>query len=251
MENQQYVNIGLTKTRNRNPIMENLISKIQVSKAENYPFSHVVIKDFLQEEFLIALRNDLSVLEGSGNFRKYETQYGVKKEWKTFPNELESLSKFTQFMSSERFIGVIAKQLGLENSDQLTPDPTYDGGGYVISPPGSFLGYHADFNFSSAADKYRVMNVLFYMNENYQIDQGGHLHLLDVDSKTVEKTVLPIENTLLAFATDDVSFHGVSKNNGLFRKSFNFYYYSDQPLSPNQAIEPHRTLWVSPDEHEH
>ena len=90
------------------------------------------------------------------------------------------------------------------------------------------------------------------MNKDYRENFGGHLHLLDSGSKTVEGKVLPKANTILAFKTDDVSFHGVSRNSAEFnRRSFNIYYYTDQPISSNQSDMPHKTLWLDTDLHDH
>jgi Rps23 Pro-64 3,4-dihydroxylase Tpa1-like proline 4-hydroxylase len=146
----------------------------------------------------------------------------------------------------------LQKKFKISEDVIITPDASYDGGGYVVSPPGSFLGYHADFNFSSKASKYRVINNLFYMNPNYTDNLGGQLHLLDSNSKTVEKFVAPSQNTILGFFTDDTSFHGVSLNKeNFFRRSFNLYYCYDKPISSNQAVQPHRTIWMDIDAHTH
>jgi Rps23 Pro-64 3,4-dihydroxylase Tpa1-like proline 4-hydroxylase len=97
------------------------------------------------------------------------------------------------------------------------------------------------------------MNVLYYFNENYQENLGGVLHLLDSETKTVEKMVYPRRNTLLCFLTDDLSFHGVSINNeNFFRRSFNIYFYTRTPLNSSQSFQPHKTLWISEvEKHDH
>jgi Rps23 Pro-64 3,4-dihydroxylase Tpa1-like proline 4-hydroxylase len=232
-------------------MFDDALNKIVASESHTYPFPHLLIENLLPSNFMVTLQKDIGELKNLNLSQKFESEFGVKQEWKEFPEKLSSLSHFTVFMSSELFIKTLSKKFGLSQTELLTPDNTYDGGGYVESPKGSHLSYHADFNFSSKTGKYRVMNVLFYMNEDYLPEHGGHLHLLDADSKTVEKIVHPQANTMLAFLTDDVSFHGVSRNRASVRKSFNFYYYSDQPLSPNQSETPHKTLWVSQEAHQH
>lgn len=232
--------------------MDILSNPIQKSQLHLYPFKHILIPNFFTDTFVIPLKKDIEVLEKSGNFRSYKSNFGEKREWKIFPEELEALHILEKFLGSQDLIDALSKVFSLPTESKLSLDNTYDGGGYVISPPNSFLGYHADFNYSSAIKKYRILNILYYFNENYQSNFGGHLHLLDAESKTVEKIVKPEFNTLLAFLTDDVSFHGVSRNSNEFsRRSFNIYYYSDQPLSPNQSLEPHKTLWVKDDSHHH
>jgi hypothetical protein len=229
-----------------------LILKVSNSKLENYPFPHFVVEEALGKSDLQNIISDLEMLEKSEPTSLFNSDFGQKKEWKSFPESLINLNEILETLGSNEFIEALKVKFQIRPEINVLPDFSYDGGGYVISPPGSFLGYHADFNFSSKANMYRVLNVLLYMNSEYSASDGGELHLLDVNSKTVEKRVSPKLGTLLAFFTDDTSFHGVSKNNlNFYRKSFNLYYYCSTPISPNQASDPHRTIWIDTNSHTH
>lgn len=220
------------------------------SEISNYPFKHILVEQFLDGGALNLLQSDLILLEKTPESKRYVSDHGDKREWKEFPKELSHLNKFLNLLSSEEFVSSLKKIFDIPQELNLLTDPTYDGGGYVISPPGSFLRYHADFNYSSKAEKYRVLNILFYLNQDYQEDLGGELHLLDAQTKTVEKRVAPKANTLLGFLTDDISFHGVSIIRKQPRRSFNIYYYSDKPISEDQATIPHKTIWVGENAHD-
>jgi Rps23 Pro-64 3,4-dihydroxylase Tpa1-like proline 4-hydroxylase len=225
---------------------------VKTATPEHYPFPHFLIDNLLDRDFLREVFNDLNLLEAAKPTSIFKSEFGEKKEWKYFPEHLENLNQLLKVLSAYEFIENLKEKFNINKNIKIYPDLTYDGGGYVYSPPGSFLGYHADFNFSSKNNKYRVLNILLYMNENYVDSQGGALHLLDAKSKTVEKIVFPIANRLLAFSTDDTSFHGVSLNhNSFFRKSFNLYFYSDTPISLNQSSEPHKTIWLNFENHDH
>ena len=231
---------------------KSIISKLAGVELKDYPFQHFVSENFLNLELIYKIQAELLDLEKTQPNNEFESQFGTKKEWKLFPDTLINLKSLLNLLASEDFINSLKVKFGIPDTVSIFPDLTYDGGGYVVSPPGSYLGYHADFNFSSKASKYRVINILFYMNPNYVEDYGGHLHLLDSTSKTVEKSVLPRQNTILGFFTDDTSFHGVSLNQeGFYRRSFNLYYYSDAPVSQNQSADPHRTIWLDIDSHNH
>lgn len=228
------------------------LDKIKECKLEDYPFPYFVLNNFFSQDNLSLILEDLRELESQEPTSVFESNFGQKKEWKKFPESLEHLTGLLNFLAGKDFIDVLKLKFGIDKEVDILPDPTYDGGGYVVSPPESFLAYHADFNFSSKANMYRVLNILIYMNENYSEKFGGQLHLLDKDSKTVEKVVNPGIGTLLGFFTDDTSFHGVSKNKGnFFRKSFNIYYYCKVPISPNQSKDPHKTIWVETKSHHH
>jgi hypothetical protein len=228
------------------------LQRISSAERDSYPFSHILIKDFLSQEKFRVLHSEVTSLEGSEPTKIFETSHGSKREYRNFPENLTETNTFLSTLASEEFCEILKKKFDVPLDLELKFDGTFDGGGYVISPPKSFLGYHADFNFSSNTNMYRSINILFYLNESYAPSQGGVLHLLDPITKTVEKSVEPRANTLLAFRTDDVSFHGVSKNNdGFYRRSFNIYYYTSRPISSNQAEIPHKTIWVDAEKHDH
>jgi len=227
---------------------QELAEKISSVHVSEYPYKHFVITDFLSTGQVENLKIDLNRLEATVPTNIYTSANGEKKEWRVFEGEYRFLEKFMKILASSEFIAALKKSMGIAENVEVSPDFTYDGGGYVISPPGAHLGYHADFNFSSKANSYRVLNILFYFNEDYKEDFGGVLHLLDPNTKTVEKSVHPRRNTLLCFLTDDLSFHGVSINNAdFYRRSFNIYYYTKAPLSGSQDVNPHKTIWIDAD----
>ncbi|CAN2169996.1 Oxoglutarate/iron-dependent dioxygenase [Candidatus Nanopelagicaceae bacterium] len=231
---------------------QNSLNKLKSSSLVAYPFDHLVIENFLESPTLNDLFQDLARVEKSTPDKLFDCPHGKKREWRSFTESSTPLHEWMSFLSSPDFIDALREIFSIPPEIEIFPDQTYDGGGYVISPPKAFLSYHADFNFSSNVDKYRSLNVLFYMNQDYDEGSGGHLHLLDSDSKTVEAKVLPKANTLLAFRTDDHSIHGVSRNGDNFnRRSFNIYYYTNKPISINQSETPHKTLWLEVDSHDH
>jgi hypothetical protein len=210
----------------------------------SYPFEHLLVDDYASPNYLSSLQDDIKKLEQTQPDNVFKSQFGEKKEWKNCPKELIVLQNFLDHMSSETLLKQIKLLFGIDSKIEIYPDLTYDGGGYVISPPQSYLSYHADFNFSNQIKKFRSFNILFYVNEDYS-ESGGCLHLLDSSSKTVEKIVKPQLNRFIIFKTDDVSFHGVSRNErNFYRRSFNFYYYTNEPLSSLQSENPHKTIWM-------
>lgn len=232
---------------------QSLVQKIILAPVSEYPYKHFVVTDFLSGVQVENLKIDLKSLEGTVPTNVYTSTNGEKREWRSFEGDYRFLEKFMKMLASLDFIAALKKTMGIAEEIDVSPDFTYDGGGYVISPPGAHLGYHADFNFSSKANSYRVLNVLFYFNEDYKEDFGGVLHLLDPNTKTVEGSVHPRQNTLLCFLTDDLSFHGVSINKpNFYRRSFNIYYYTKAPLSGSQDVNPHKTIWIGADTaHDH
>lgn len=223
-------------------INDHIREKIQNSIVINYPYPHMIIDNILTDEFAEKLHEELMLIEmNESPDNDFSSNYGKKMEYK---REIPSAQKYNQIreiLSGSELSDCIAEKFNLS---KLEGDPSFDGGGYVISPKNSFLRYHADFNFSSKVNKYRIVNLILYMNRDYSSKDGGCLHLLDYESKTVESEVKPIFNRAVIFLTNEKTVHGVNRNNGEFqRRSFNTYFYSETPLLEGE-ITPHKTLWV-------
>jgi Rps23 Pro-64 3,4-dihydroxylase Tpa1-like proline 4-hydroxylase len=223
-------------------INEYINNQIKATKIENYPYTHMVIDNFLPPNFAENLHLELMQIEESENpDNNFVSDYGKKKEYKRSIDYAHSYNQLMKILSGNELANCISEKLNLAT---LYPDPYFDGGGYTVSPKNSFLRYHTDFNFSSKTNKYRIVNLILYMNREYQKGNGGCLHLLDYESKTVEREIEPIFNRGFIFLTNEKTIHGVNRNNEEFqRRSFNTYFYSDLPLLESETI-PHKTIWL-------
>jgi Rps23 Pro-64 3,4-dihydroxylase Tpa1-like proline 4-hydroxylase len=220
---------------------------IKKCSVQLYPFPHAVIDNFLSPENLTLLKASLEFLISNVEPRVFASEHGSKFEYKLDNTnqdpEYLPFAKMMAFLTSKECADSIKETFSLDFD--LEGDSSFDGGGFVISPPGSFLGYHADFNYSSNVKKFRVANILLYMNGDYKNDFGGNLQLLHQDSLTVEKSVEPTENRAVIFLTTDKTPHGVSRNLQEFsRKSFNAYFYTEKNPS-NTSNNPHKTIWLN------
>ena len=179
----------------------------------------------LSEEVLsnITKTSDWVITE---NFQKLE----IKKFTGVLTSIIEDLSSkhFTEFLK-EKF-----------NINDIELDKSFDGGGLTFTKKGGFLRYHADFPYSDKVEKYRILNAILYLN--YEKIEGGNLHLIDNDTKTVEEMVNPEMGRLVIFPTSKNTPHGVSVIKNGLRISLNAYYYSDEPL--DDRFSPSRTMWL-------
>ena len=77
----------------------------------------------------------------------------------------------------------------------------------------------------------RRLNILIYLNHNWDENNGGQLELWNKEMKKCEKKILPVFNRMVIFSTTDFSYHGNPKKvqtlNNLSRKSIALYYYSN------------------------
>ena len=115
-------------------------------------------------------------------------------------------------------------------------------------PRGGKLGVHIDFSralFDNS--KYRRLNVLLYLNENWQREWEGALELWNkrpADGGQCVKRVYPTFNKIVIFGTSKNSWHGhptpLNCPEGEYRKSLATYYYSSQP---GDDLEEHSTIY--------
>jgi hypothetical protein len=119
---------------------------------------------------------------------------------------------------------------GLSAIPGLIPDPYFVGGGFHETSRGGKLGVHADFRINEQLHLHRRMNVIVYLNPQWDDAYGGHLELWDRKMTHRVKSVAPIFNRCVIFNTDADSYHGhpdpLTTPDGLTRRSMALYYYT-------------------------
>jgi len=99
------------------------------------------------------------------------------------------------------------------------------GGGYHCIEPGGYLAVHTDFSRSPRTGRYRRLNLLVYLNDDWQ-DPGGHLELWNGGGKVVDIT--PEFNRTVVFETSSHSWHGHPLPAARLRRSLAAYYFTEQ-----------------------
>ena len=105
---------------------------------------------------------------------------------------------------------------------------------------------HVDFNKHKKMHLDRRLNLLIYLNKDWQEEYGGHFELWNQEMTGCEKKVLPIFNRCVIFNTSDFSYHGhpnpLDCPEDRTRKSLALYYYSNG--RPAEEIsEKHTTVF--------
>lgn len=208
---------------------------------DQYPFSHIIIDDFLSEPFLT------HILE---LFPKNASKVWKSKENKTsnkcYINDLEKYSELQYDLLSNfnnyKWVQKFEKLSGIE---PLIGDPYLIGGGFHKIEREGFLKIHADFNIHPKLWLIRKLNVLIYLNEDWKDEWGGHLELWDYRTRECVKKIAPVMNRMVLFETSRQSLHGhpnpLKCPEGVCRKSIALYYYYTKEL-PTE--ERHATLYI-------
>ncbi len=140
-------------------------------------------------------------------------------------------------LNSKKFINQIKKIFSI---NELYPDGNKLYSGLSVSLKNSLLNEHIDFNYNNKIKKYRVVNLLLYLNKNYKDKDGGKFYYRNLNSKK-RKYIKPKFNTLIIFMTNKNTPHGFTKVNNK-RISLNLYYYSKKNLTLSKTI--HKTKWL-------
>lgn len=133
------------------------------------------------------------------------------------------------FLNSEPFLNFLQILTGI--IETLIPDPYFEGGGFHEIKPGGFLKLHVDFHRHRKMDLDRRLNLLIYLNQNWEESFGGHFELWERDMSNSVTKILPIFNRIALFTTSGDSWHGhpdpLNCPTGMSRKPLALYYYTN------------------------
>jgi Rps23 Pro-64 3,4-dihydroxylase Tpa1-like proline 4-hydroxylase len=187
------------------------------------PCKHVIIDNFLDEDFAQKLYEDLPDPDNMPKSRDY--MFSDKRELSTLDRHSELSRQLHEVYMSDGFADFLSGIVG----HKVFIDPEYIGGGFHAGSDGSFLDLHVDFNIHPAHhDWLREFNLLLYLNPGWDPSWGGELLLTDSpENPTIG--VEPLFNRLVIMETTDKSFHGYKKISfppGRSRRSIAAYSYS-------------------------
>lgn len=185
------------------------------------PFPHAVFQDMLtldpsaMDAFPGPQWPSWTALGDTYQFRKF-TCSNIEVIPDPFKQLIRELSDPSSLRLLEELTGI----------KKLIPDPYLKGGGLHLSGPGGVLAPHTDFHLYEPLSVYRRINVLVYLNDEWDESYGGCLQLGDPEKPA--KTLVPGWGTVLVFTTDNRSIHGFPQPiaEGRWRRSIALYYYT-------------------------
>jgi hypothetical protein len=212
------------------------------------PFRHVVIDDFLDPAAAERMLADFPAFDP----RKALNEMGEVGGKAVFENVAE-ISPFyrrlAEYTASEEFLGTISAMTGVEN---LMGDETFFGGGTHENLNGQELDAHVDFNYDERRWVHRRLNLLLYLNKEWEDGWGGSIELHSDPRRPEQnrvKLVTPLFNRCLIFETNERSWHGFPRielppdKRHLSRKSFSLYLYTKERPA-EEIAPPHTTFYV-------
>ena len=189
------------------------------------PFPHIVIDNFMDPE---VLRSVLDEFPDIGD-KTYFDRDQERLKFQFAPDEISSgrIRNLFAELNSQAFLGFLEEMTGING---LISDPYFEGGGLHETKRGGHLGVHADFNIHGHLKVERRINLLIYLNDNWDRDYGGQLELWDKGMKRCVVRVDPVFGRAVLFNTDLDSFHGhpdpLNCPTSRSRRSIATYYYT-------------------------
>jgi 2OG-Fe(II) oxygenase superfamily len=211
------------------------------------PFPHVVIDNFLADSLCLEVLEQFPAFE-TGNARNESGGIGGKSVVERVRGLGPAFTKLDDAIQTPGFLSLIGTICGMSG---LLYDPDYIGGGTHENRANQDLDPHIDFNFHPRRGWHRRLNLIVYLNDEWDESWGGALELHTdpwrPDNRI--KTVLPLKNRCVIFETSERSWHGFRRiapppdRAGLSRRSFAIYLYSkDRPAA--ETAPSHATVYV-------
>lgn len=207
----------------------------QLPTPTDKPFPHISFYGAFNEEVLNRV-----LAEFPGEDSPYWKRYGASTEagkmemsdpngWPSFTAEV------LEVMTGQSMCDLMAQLFNIPNLVGSTL-----GGGLHCSPAGARLAMHTDFTHHPETNLFRRLNLLVFLNKDWQESWGGGLYL----GRRKEVLVQPRFNQIGVFATSSISAHGhpIPWNHSVPRRSLAAYFFSPEP--PAHYAGPTSTVWT-------
>jgi len=165
---------------------------------------HCYVDDLLPAELATSIYEAFP-RDGNGFFNR-ETFREKKRTSAALSQYAPILGEVTYAIQDVEVVQWIERAMGVP---RLEPDPTLYAGGLSMMFKGDFLNPHIDNSHDAARQKYRRLNLLYYVSPGWAQPNGGNLELWDDDVKT-PKTIVAKFNRLVVMETNKISWHSVS-----------------------------------------
>jgi Rps23 Pro-64 3,4-dihydroxylase Tpa1-like proline 4-hydroxylase len=232
-----------------NPAVRRAVAELAGRFQSARPFRHIVIDDFLTAGFCDRLLEQFPVFDDAHAVDENE-RVGGKATREQVRSLGEAYVDIDDLMRHPDFLSLLGRITGVKD---LHYDPHYFGGGTHESSQGQELDPHIDFNYHPISREHRRLNLIIYLNPEWEDGWGGSLQLHRDPYREPELdeivTVTPLLNRCVIFETSEHSWHGFQAidlpagRHTLSRKSFAVYFYTDtRPV--DETAEEHSTVYV-------
>ena len=210
----------------KNTALDNLGRMHQIFN-EQKPFPHIVIDNFLDEGIADECLHLIESNDSSLEWLRDEHWAQKSKKWiqdcRYMPRDV---AKIIWWMHSASMLSFVEGITGIQG---LISDSGNEGGGIHCTSSGGKLNVHTDFNKHEVLGLKRRVNVLLFLNKDWDASWEGNLELWKTDRSQCGASIEPIFNRLVIFNSFKYAYHGVPKilcPEDKKRLSIAMYYYT-------------------------
>ena len=198
------------------------------------PYPHMIVDNFFNEDVAIQLEAEFPCFEDNA-WHEYGNAIEIKKvcnNWNMFP---KVTYQAFDYLNSSEFVSALSGFLF--DDDILSPDAGLNGGGWHKHKRGGKLNTHLDYSLHPKLSLQRKLNIIIYLNSEWESSWGGSLGLWGNESSEkpgeLVKQIEPIFNRAAIFDTTCNSWHGLPDPltcpDDKYRKSMAVYYLTEPP----------------------
>jgi hypothetical protein len=212
------------------------------------PFGHVTVDNFLDEAFCDRLMREFPAFD----VRRAKNEMGEVGRKATVPEITTIGPAYCEFDQMMRSAALLEWMGRVASIPQLVYDPDYVGGGTHENLDGQDLDIHVDFNFHPKRPLHRRLNLIVFLNREWEAEWGGCLELhqdpWNPEQSTVA-SVVPVANRAVLFETTETSWHGFTRirlpdeKKEISRRSLAVYFYTREKPA-RQTAPSHGTVYV-------
>ena len=144
------------------------------------------------------------------------------------------LEEIVYAFQDERVVSIVKEICQMPSA---YPDVNLYAGGISMMGKGQYLNPHLDNSHDKDRDRWRVLNLLYYVTPDWEEGSGGNLELWPEGVEGGQTTIHSRFNRLAVMATHHRSWHSVSPITADgFRCCVSNYYFADEPLRPDDQF---------------
>ena len=190
------------------------------------PFPHIIIDNLFNDDFLSQIEEEYPLLEDL-EWWKYNNHFEKKLAYNDVKNTSKTIQSYFNLVNSWEFIKKLEQ---LTNIPNLIADPALHGGGLHRIERGGKLDIHADFNYHKITGWLRRLNMITFLNKDWDESFGGCTEFWNEDMSECVTKVLPLFNRTIIFEVGDKAWHGhpdpLTCPQDTARRSLATYYYT-------------------------
>jgi hypothetical protein len=191
------------------------------------PFEHIIINNFIEEQYYNELDGVLPKTP-SNEWWKYENPIEVKYALDKFEHMDPMVQNIFNALSHKKLINKFESIFNIKN---LEYDPHCHGAGLHMHPRYGRLNIHLDYEKHPITEKQRRLNVILYLNDQWDTEWNGDTQLWNNDMTECIVKSYPKKNTAIIFITTEQSWHGLPEvikcPNDVYRRTLAYYYVSN------------------------